>query len=244
MNKLSEMDYWRLMDTLTVFQAIMLMINQNPTLYKSWEIEKRDYFEIPENYRVLKTFLCHAIKDNKIQVKDNWIMEEDNNGNPIFGSVDIDCTVLYVDSLKEHLLSKGINTGFFFSGKQDSRPYMDRNNIYYAPKLAAAVQAWSEITENWDDNKGRTPKQLLEKWLRENASAYSLTKEDGSPNEQGILEISKIANWKPEGGATKTPTRKSTSGQVKSNLPTPRKISNKPNVIEDNSVNLADDIPF
>lgn len=208
MNKLGEMDYWRLMDTLTVFQAIMLMINQNPTLYKSWEIEKKDDFRKPENYTVLKTFLCHAIKDNKIQVKDNWIMEEDNNGDPISGSVDIDRTVLYVDSLKEHLLSKGINTGFFFSGSQDSRPYMNRDNVYYAPKLAAAVQAWSEITENWDDNNGRTPKQLLEKWLRENASAYGLTKDDGSPNEQGILEISKIANWKPEGGATKTPSRK------------------------------------
>lgn len=243
MNKLSAMDYWKLMDTLTVFQAIMLMIGENPEKYSSANIERQVESNRPENYTVIKTFLCHAIKNNKIQVMGNYILEE-VQGFPIEGSVDIDKTIIIVESLIEFLLAKGINTGFFFSGNKDSRPYMDINNIYYAPKLAAAIHAWSEITENWDDNKGRTPKQLLEKWLRENASAYGLTKDDGSPNEQGILEISKIANWKPEGGATKTPTGKTTSGQVNSNPPTPRKIVNKPNVIEDSSVNLADYIPF
>ena len=29
---------------------------------------------------------------------------------------------------------------------------------------------------------------------------------DGAPNKGGIEEICKVANWKPEGGATPTPT--------------------------------------
>ncbi len=37
------------------------------------------------------------------------------------------------------------------------------------------------------------------------ASEYGLTKEDGSPNEQGIDEVAKVANWKPGGGVAKTP---------------------------------------
>jgi hypothetical protein len=34
---------------------------------------------------------------------------------------------------------------------------------------------------------------------------FGLTKEDGSPNEQGIDDVAKIANWDTRGGAPKTP---------------------------------------
>jgi hypothetical protein len=60
-----------------------------------------------------------------------------------------------------------------------------------------------------------TPKQLMEKWLRINAARYSLNRPDGKLNEEGISQITKIANWKPEGGAARTPGSK--------NPPTPRK---------------------
>ena len=43
------------------------------------------------------------------------------------------------------------------------------------------------------------------KWLRRHADQYGLTKDDGNPNEQGIEEIAKIANWDSKGGAPKTP---------------------------------------
>ncbi len=120
---------------------------------------------------------------------------------------------------------------------------MDKDNPNYAPKLAAAVIAWKTIANNPELQKGKTPKQALEKWLRENASKYNLTKEDGTPNETGIQEISKIANWKPEGGAAKTPTLST----VQNNSPTPTKKPYKLRVFGQHTVTydeLEDDIPF
>jgi len=45
-------------------------------------------------------------------------------------------------------------------------------------------------------------------WLRQHANEFGLTKEDGNPNEQGIEEVAKIANWDTKGGAPKTPGAK------------------------------------
>jgi hypothetical protein len=41
--------------------------------------------------------------------------------------------------------------------------------------------------------------------LRQHANKFGLTKDDGNPNEQGIEEVAKIANWDTKGGAPKTP---------------------------------------
>ena len=51
----------------------------------------------------------------------------------------------------------------------------------------------------------KTVKQALVIWLRHHANKFALTKEDGKPNEQGIEEVAKIANWDAKGGAPKTP---------------------------------------
>jgi hypothetical protein len=55
--------------------------------------------------------------------------------------------------------------------------------------------------------EGKTPKQALTKWLRENASRYGLSGDDGAPNETGIEEVAKVANWQPSGGAPRTPNQ-------------------------------------
>ena len=58
--------------------------------------------------------------------------------------------------------------------------------------------------EDQDLHKGKTPKQALDKWLRLNASQFNLSDDDGKPNEQGIQECAKVANWQDKGGAPKT----------------------------------------
>lgn len=80
--------------------------------------------------------------------------------------------------------------------------FLDLLNQRYAPKLAAAVKAWQAVT----DTGKRSPKQALDKWLREHATEFGLTNEDGKPIENAIEECSKVANWNTKGGATKTPT--------------------------------------
>ena len=83
---------------------------------------------------------------------------------------------------------------------------------------------------------GKTPKQAIEKWLREHASEYGLTGADGNPVVAAIEQISKVSNWRPEGGAAKTPT----PPQVKNNPTTPEKHNtNQPDSPFDDS-----EIPF
>lgn len=88
------------------------------------------------------------------------------------------------------------------SGESAAAPgYLDPSHPRYAPKLAAAVHAWLAA----DDSAGKTPKQALSKWLHDHASEFGLVKETGEPNEQGIEECAKVANWRTDGGAPKTP---------------------------------------
>lgn len=100
------------------------------------------------------------------------------------------------------LTSRGIRSGFFFPNLTDAPDYLDRNNSRYAPKLAAAVRAWQAVT----DPGKKSPKQALERWLREHAAEFGMVDEDGSPINQAVEECSKVANWNQGGGAPKTPS--------------------------------------
>ena len=131
---------------------------------------------------------------------------------------------------------RGISSGFFFPDDFDDRNYLDPENSFYAPKLAAAVVAWESVSSNERLLDGKTPKQAIEKWLREHASEYGLTGADGNPVVAAIEQISKVSNWRPEGGAAKTPT----PPQVKNNPTTPEKHNtNQPDNPFDDS-----EIPF
>jgi hypothetical protein len=99
------------------------------------------------------------------------------------------------------LSGRGIRSGFFFPDATDQPDYLDENNPRYAPKLAAAVRAWQAVTHP----AGKSPKQALSNWLREHAVELGLIDGKNNPNETGIEEISKVANWQGSGGAPRTP---------------------------------------
>jgi hypothetical protein len=84
--------------------------------------------------------------------------------------------------------------------------YLDHFHAHYAPKLAAAVEAWKAISNDPQLRSGKSVKQALVVWLRQHANDFDLTKSDGNPNEQGIEEVAKIANWDTKGGAPRTPS--------------------------------------
>lgn len=131
--------------------------------------------------------------------------ELDINGNDegsIDGTVDLYKSMVDVDSLKRWLSHKGFSTGFFFPNQEVTLDFLDPLNPRYAPKLAAAVRAWQSVT----DAGKRSPKQALDKWLREHASEFGLTDDEGKPIDLAIKECSKVANWNAKGGATKTPS--------------------------------------
>jgi len=116
---------------------------------------------------------------------------------------DWDLTTIRVDDLKKWLEGRGFKTGFFFPLATDIPDFLDPHNDCYAPKLAAAIGAWQAVSSDSGLMRSKTVKQAMIVWLRRNADKYGLTKDDGNPNDQGIEEVAKIANWKPKGGAPK-----------------------------------------
>lgn len=134
------------------------------------------------------------------------IYEIDINGNQcgiIEQSIDVSMSRVEVESLRAWLLMRGFKRGFFFPKLNDDAPdYLDPLNPRYAPKLAAAVSAWQAVTEAGK----KSPKQALDKWLRENAVRFGLTNEEGKSIETAVEECSKVANWNQSGGAPKTPS--------------------------------------
>lgn len=211
------MDYWRLCDELSVVQAALLIVERDPAGCQenilNWESHER-----PTGFEAAFAALKNAINTSRLEAsvrrraweqgwnehaEDDEAYGEDARHRTIIYKVDPDwrLTTITVVALREWLLKRGIRTGFFFPEAIDVAEYLDKGNPRYAPKLAAAVQAWQAVR----DTKGRSPKQALEKWLREHAADFDLTLEDGSPNNTGIEDAAKVANWQPGGGAPKTP---------------------------------------
>jgi len=163
-----------------------------------------DYLNTPdlllENKEYLSALFSRSISGTLVPET-----EFDMNGNGIGyinGTVDVYKSMVNADSLKQWLRVKGFTTGFFFPEQVETMDFLDPLNRRYAPKLAATVRAWQAIT----DAGKKSPKQALDKWLREHAAEFNLTNDEGKPIENAIEECSKVANWNAKGGATKTPS--------------------------------------
>lgn len=200
--KLDSMDYWRLCDELTILQAALLVAGEDPATshayVENWTIEQR-----PIGYEAAKTAITHALRKGTIIGNIEPMYEGDINGNqyPIEGTISVASSTVDVESLRDMLKRRGLRTGFFFPTESDSPDYLDSRHPRYAPKLAAAVSAWTAVT----DPGKISPKKALEKWLREHAAMFGMTDDEGNPVNQAIEDCSKVANWQPGGGAPKTP---------------------------------------
>lgn len=229
------LDYWRLCDEIDVHHAALLIIGLDPSgesqYCDDWKVHEQ-----PMHYHACMTALKNAILSRKLPAtirRDAWERgwdEEPSDGERYAESVqspDLNSdalstlqkrdviyrvepnwrkTTIQVSELKSWLAERGFRTGFFFPQATDIPDHLDPNHPRYSSKLAAALTAWINTT----DAPGRTPKQRLEKWLRENAAKFGLTDEEGKFNETAIDECAKVANWKPQGGVAGTPTGKPT----------------------------------
>lgn len=202
---LSEIsDYWRLCDELTVMQAALLTVGVDPSSAVGSNCEGWKMQERPPGYEAAKSAIGRALQRGVLKGEHVCEGDYDMNGNEIGylpNTTDIRRSIVERDSLADWLSKRGIRGGFFVSGQAEpSLPgYLDKANPRYAPKLAAAVSAWTAVTD-----PGRLhPKKALDKWLREHAAEFGLSDDEGKPNEQGIEETSKVANWQPGGGPGK-----------------------------------------
>jgi hypothetical protein len=203
---MEDLDYWRLCDELSIVQAALLIAGRAPSsdaaYIEGWEAEKR-----PLGYEAAKTAISNALRRGAISGRVIPIYEYDVNGNEcgeVVDSIDFAKSRIEVESLRTWLAGRGLKTGFFFPEPRAPQDYLDPSHPRYAPKLAAAVLAW-QATGNEATISGKSPKQALMKWLREHAAEFGMTDDDGKPNDTGIEEAAKVANWQPTGGAPKTP---------------------------------------
>jgi len=197
------LDLWRLCDELSVVQAALLIVGRDPggvdMRVEGWASEKQ-----PVGYLAARTAIANALLAGTLEGSVVPELDTDFNGNHvghIEGSLDAHQSKVDIKSLRRWLGARGLRTGFFFPEPTANTEYLDPNNPRYAQKLAAAVHAWEAVTVAG----GKHPKQALIKWLREHAAEYGLSDEDGKPNETGIEEVAKVANWQPGGGAPRTP---------------------------------------
>jgi hypothetical protein len=199
---MESLDHWRLCEDLNVRQAALLIVGVDPT--GSYNIDH--WNETPRGYEAAETALRNAIRNKRLSA--NIVEIEDVEGafgrGPV-GQHNWDQTTVSVEDLQVWLRSRGITTGFFFPTPEDAPNYLSRRHDNYSPKLAAAIEAWKAVSTDEKIRSGKTVKQALVVWLRKHADEFGLTKDDGNPNEQGIEDVAKVANWDTAGGVPKTP---------------------------------------
>jgi hypothetical protein len=204
------LDYWRLCDRISVIQAALLILGVDPA-DQQYSVEHRISENQPEGYQAVRTALINSITRGDLPADaayEDGVLEAPEAYN-------WHGTLMAVDDLRTWLRKRGITTGFFFPTENDRPDYLDPTHAKYAPKLAAAIEAWTAIAQDDEATSGKSVKQALMAWLRRHADRYGLTKDDGNPNEQGIEEAAKVANWDSSGGAPRTPS---------ANLPTPSEV--------------------
>lgn len=195
--------FWMLATQYTARQAALLIVGLDPDGDIGANCEGWKPHEQPKGYGAVKQALKSALILNEVEGSffPKYHYWDGEARDEISGSFDLEASIVNRESLVEWLRAKGVRTGFFFQRTEVTASYLDRHDTRYAPKLAAAVRAWQAVT----DPNGKSPKQALVKWLREHAAEFGLSDEDGKPNETGIEEVAKVANWQPGGGAAKTP---------------------------------------
>lgn len=181
-------DFWRLCDWLTIPQAALLIVGEDASQVES--IDQLGLTQRPPGYEAIKAAIFQAVQQEFISTS---IDDPPGTYHP---NVSIE-----IESLRVWLKTRGVRGGFFFPEKTSTPDYLNPEHERYAPKLAAAVHAWLAVT----DTQGKSPKQALTKWLREHAVEFGLSNDEGNPNETGIEEVAKVANWQPSGGAPRTP---------------------------------------
>lgn len=210
---MDSIEYWKLCNRITLFQAIVLIAGEDPGNHTSGHTQPSHWdgetiFPEPSGYGAIKTAILVAAQSGELDVEIHELRDYDRNGNDVGAqpnTIDIDTSYVTTDSIRKFLSERNFHSDFFTAQHNPSLPgYLDSDNPCYAPKLAAAVDAWTVVTTEKKYETESTPKQLMEKWLRINAARYGLNKPDGKLNEDGISQISKIANWRPEGGASRT----------------------------------------
>lgn len=194
--------YWQLCDELTINQAVLLILGQDPAL---------GYFagELP-NFEALATAIVSAAENGEIAGTGKYRKVQKPDGSwAMTDETDIHQSKIKMASLKAWLSDRKQHPPLLFPELTDAKDrispsYLSNDHPRFAPKLRAAIDAWEAMENPTNLQLGKTPKQALKAYLTQNAIRLGLILANGKPNEQAIDEVAKIANWQSEGGAPRT----------------------------------------
>lgn len=195
---MNPLAYWTLCPTFSIVQAAFLFCGRDPShIDRHTEAQVQN---LPEGYVPVRTALLNAINRGLLpaDVQYEWYDGERSS------IVDIHATQIAKEDLDRFFSGVPIPGHFF--GDRGTGLGVAGANAQLPPKLNAALRAWTAVTSDPRLMRGKSPKQALRGWLVEHAAELGLLKRDGGLNEAGIEEVCKVANWKPEGGATPTPS--------------------------------------
>lgn len=238
--EMSSIDLWKLATELSVVHAALLIAGQDPSDFE--HLRPENFGKRAPQFLPAKIALCNAILSGTLKpARESFYTDGDGQ----ISGLDIYETTIKTTDIAIFVRSRGFVSEIFDTSDFNSIENLSRGGRYYSAKLDAANKAWAAVTADPDRLRGRTPKQALIKWLTENAAELQLLRADGKPNTTGIEEISKVANWKPEGGAAATPS--ATATPISSALiPTPSINSKGRGTAERESFSADwdDEIPF
>ncbi|MDA1311288.1 MAG: hypothetical protein O2985_17005 [Proteobacteria bacterium] len=200
------LDYWRLCDHLSIVQAALLVCDFDPADYQD-SIEESDTNK-PAGYEAAKAAISNALSKRLIGgelIPHYYYEDEGPPAGEVENSIDLTASSVEVGSLRSWLAGQNFRCRFFSSSSTATATpdYLDTDHPRYAPKLAAAVNAWLACADE-STTRNMSPKKALEKWLRDNASKFALCDKQGNLNKSAIEQTAMVANWKPGGGAPKT----------------------------------------
>ena len=234
---MDDLDFWKLCSEYSIVQAALLICGALPDDLQ-FEVERNDNRR-PAGYVAVRTALYNAIRTERLEAS-VLVYDDDFGGS----TLNPHGTLIWFGHLNRFLKAHGMVSAFFDRPVPDMG--MESENAGYPPKLEAAIKAWTAVTGDPARLRGKSPKQALEAWLIEHAAELGLLNRKGEPNRNGIEEICKVANWKPEGGATPTPSAAKVESPARTliKLPDPRPTERASAPRESFSADLDDEIPF
>ena len=187
---------WHNAEKLSIQNAAALIAGYDPQVVDNCRNDAEFEQKFP-GFSTVENALENAILTGTLKAKAEYIED------PLNFSIKLSVkkTTIQMDILRNWVENRGVKTDFFSTRTQKKyKPdFLDKNHQNYAPKLAAAVNAWHAVNENPTLMEEKTVKQALLGWLYENADQFGLIKRDGSHNKLGIDEIAKVSNWHPKG---------------------------------------------
>jgi hypothetical protein len=188
---------WKLLTEYSIVHAALLIAGYSPD--EADQHQEYDLGRHCKGYTPAKTALWNAVSSGTLKAARMAYDEDD-------GSEYIDArkTLIAVADLDAFTKARGLVCEFFDREEHSGAGGAGRGSQFFSKKLDAANKAWTAVTSDPTRLRGKSPKQALQSWLVEHAEELGLLNKDGQPNQTGIEEICKVANWKPEGGATPT----------------------------------------